>query len=229
VDGLAAPDIAATFSTSLSGGGMSETAYDAILRLLIMREIPPGGRISVDRVGRDLKISQTPLRQALRALEAEGLVTYTHLSGYRASELLTRREFDDLCVVRRLLEPEAAAGAALARSDADIGFMRDLHESMAGVLRDGQALAYSDFARHDAALHDAIAAASGNEVLRQTLHKLHAHLHAFRLLYDASVTRDAIDEHDQVVVAIAEGDPGRARARMKQHLKRSQQRLQRGL
>jgi DNA-binding GntR family transcriptional regulator len=219
---------AAPFSASLTGGGMSESAYDAVLTLLIMRDIPPGGRISVDRVARDLGVSQTPLRQALKALEAEGLVTYTHLSGFRASELLTLREFDDLFVVRRLLEPEAAASAALARSDSDIGVMRDLHESMAGVLRDGQTLAYSAFALHDAALHDVIAAASGNGVLRQTMQKLHAHLHVFRLLYDASVTGEAIDEHEQVVSAIADGDAGKARTRMTQHLKRSQQRLQRG-
>jgi DNA-binding FadR family transcriptional regulator len=150
------------------------------------------------------------------------------LSGFRASELLTPREFDDLFAVRRLLEPEAAAGAALARSDSDVEFMRDLHESMAGDLRDGQTLAYSVFARHDAALHDLIAAASGNGALRQTMQKLHAHLHVFRLRYDASVTGEAIDEHEQVVSAIAGGDAAKARTRMRQHLKRSQQRLQRG-
>ena len=80
--------------------------------MLMSLEIQPGERISVDKVARDLDISQTPVREALSQLEVQGLVVKVHLSGYRAAPQLTRKQFDDLCEVRLLIEPPAAAKAA---------------------------------------------------------------------------------------------------------------------
>src|SRR5690606_30407207 len=89
-----------------------DDAYQAILVRLISRQIEPGARITVDNLVRELGISQTPARQALASLVSEGLVTKTHLVGFRASALLTGPEAEDLFAVRLLLEPAAARWAA---------------------------------------------------------------------------------------------------------------------
>lgn len=207
--------------------GAAGDAYQLIYGLLISGEIEPGARIAVDQLVRRLGVSQTPLRQALVTLESEGLVTKTHLVGYRAGELLTRKEFDDLFAVRMLLEPQAAAWAAEHRSEEDILALKALQDEMTTQAAQTGAVPYAQFAQRDGQLHNLIAGVSGNESLRDSVTRLHPHLHLFRLQYNTTVATDALDEHAEIVDAIAAGDGKAARAAMKNHLKRGQRRLDR--
>ena len=86
--------------------GLAEAAYEAIFAQLMALKIPPGARITVDNLARELNVSQTPIREALGRLEGEGLVIKTHLIGYSAAPQIARRRFDDLVPV---------TGLALAR------------------------------------------------------------------------------------------------------------------
>lgn len=210
---------------SSTAGAMAISAYEAIYAKLISREITPGQRISVDKLVRELSMSQTPVRQALSTLEADGLVTCTHLIGYRAAALLTREEFDQLFEVRLLLEPAAAAAAANGRSDDELAAMRELQTQMRSEAAQAGALPYSIFAQLDGELHELIATAGRNRFLRDSVIRLHAHVHLFRLYFDATVTGEALDEHDAIIDAIELGDAKNARAQMKTHLSRSRQRL----
>jgi DNA-binding GntR family transcriptional regulator len=97
--------------TSLAGN-----VYDAIFAQLMSLQIPPGARITVDTLVRELNVSHTPIREALGRLEGEGLVLRAHLVGYRAAPQVSRARFDELYELRLMLEPEAAAKAT-ARMD----------------------------------------------------------------------------------------------------------------
>src|SRR5690606_28907971 len=96
----------------ISRHGLAEQAYEAIFAQLMALKIPPGSRITVDNLARELTVSQTPIREALGRLEGEGLVIKTHLIGYSAAPQIPRRRFDELYDLRLLLEPEAAQRAA---------------------------------------------------------------------------------------------------------------------
>ena len=208
-------------------GALVGNAYRATFGLLISRGIPPGGRITVDELSRRLGISQTPLRQALVILESEGLVTKVHFSGYRASELLSHKDLENMFEVRLLLEPEAARLAAESVGHEDLDAMAHAHQEMrAEASREG-AVPYGTFAGHDATLHSLIAEASRNEALHDSIARLHAHAHLFRLRFDTAVTHDALDEHAELIAAIAAPDPRRAAATMRKHLKQSRGRLRR--
>ncbi|MGW3950584.1 GntR family transcriptional regulator [Streptomyces sp. NPDC004752] len=204
---------------------MAVAAYDAIYARLLSREIAPGQRISVDRLVRELSMSQTPVRQALSTLEADGLVTSTHLTGYRAAELLTREEFDQLFEVRLLLEPVAAAAAATNRTEAELSAMRELQAEMRAEAGREGTLPYSIFAQRDGQLHELIASAGRNQFLHDSVARLHSHVHLFRLYFDGAVTAEALDEHAAVVDGIAAADDRAARKHMKDHLIRSRRRL----
>jgi DNA-binding GntR family transcriptional regulator len=203
----------------------ADDAYQLVYGLLISCEIEPGARIAVDQLVRRLGVSQTPLRQALATLEAEGLVTKTHLVGYRATDMLTRTEFEDLFAVRGLLEPQAAAWAAERRSGEDTVALKTLQDEMTEQAAREGPLPYGLFAQRDAELHNLIASASRNEPLRDSIIRLHPHLHVFRLHYNSTVTKDALDEHAAIVEAIVDGDAKAAHAAMRTHLKRGQRRL----
>jgi DNA-binding GntR family transcriptional regulator len=203
----------------------ADGVYAVMLNRLISQEIGPGQRITVDGVSRDLQVSQTPVREALTRLESDGLVIKIHLVGYRATDQLTRKQFEDLFEVRLLLEPALAAKAALNRTDEQ----RDAMLACAAVMKQMTAKSvlptYGEFALEDAKLHDLVALSGGNELARESLSRLHPHLHLFRLYYHDRVPLKTLEEHQLVVDAIVSQDPEAARIAMEQHLDRSRVRL----
>jgi DNA-binding GntR family transcriptional regulator len=104
-----------------SGTGPSSTlverAYNHLQAMLMGLEIAPGERIAIDKIARQLGISQTPVREALSQLEAEKLVSKMPNVGYRASPQMSRDEVRDLYTLRQLIEPYAAARAAELMTD----------------------------------------------------------------------------------------------------------------
>src|SRR4051794_32245065 len=93
---------------------LADDVYEAIKTMLMDHVVRPGARISIDGLAREFQVSSTPVREALARLESEGLAVKEPLKGYRATELLTLAEFDDLYRFRLLLEPWAARRGARA-------------------------------------------------------------------------------------------------------------------
>src|SRR5205823_2411002 len=83
-----------------AGSTLVEWAYEHLLSMLMTVQIAPGERIAIDKVARQLGISQTPVREALSQLEAEKLVSKMPNVGYRASPRMTREEVQDLYTLR---------------------------------------------------------------------------------------------------------------------------------
>ncbi|SHO66482.1 DNA-binding transcriptional regulator, GntR family [Pseudoxanthobacter soli DSM 19599] len=204
---------------------LSDDVYEAIFAQLMSLKIPPGARITVDTLVKEFNVSQTPIREALGRLEGEGLVVKTHLVGYRAAPQITRQRFAELYELRLLLEPDAAAKAAVSITDERLAILREA----AGVMsrRDGkdERLHYSTFARHDAEFHDKIMDFAGNQLIRETIGFQHTHFHIFRLMFHWRVTEEALDEHQALLDAFAAGDADAASRAMRAHIEHSRDRL----
>jgi DNA-binding GntR family transcriptional regulator len=204
---------------------LGDEVYNAIYAQLMSHKIAPGGRISVDNMVRELGVSQTPIREALSRLEAQGLVVKTHLIGYSAASQMDRSRLDQLYELRMLLEPFAAARAAEKISDEAIESLRRLALEMQTDESDDPRVAYGQFARLDSEFHDLIALGSGNELVQETLSNLHTHVHLFRLFYHSRATADAIDEHARIIDALINHDPKAAEEAMRHHIERSKARF----
>jgi len=204
---------------------LGDEVYSAIFARIMSLEITPGSKISVDAMARQLGVSQTPIREALARLEAEGLVVKTHLVGYSAAPQLSVRQFNDLYELRLLLEPFAAARCAELMSDEVIGQLEALCAEMQALAHKEGLAAYAQFARLDMAFHDQIAVSAGNELVVDALSRLHTHVHLFRLLFHSKVTLTAMDEHEQILGAIKARDVGAARDAMREHVERSRDRF----
>ncbi len=203
---------------------MSDVVYEQLQTLLLDGVIQPGERIRVDVVSRQLGVSQTPVRESLNRLEAEDLVTKTHLIGYSASPKLTPERFEDLFEARFLIEPYCSGLAAGRHQRVEVEQIAGIAAEMRARYQAGT-MSYGAFARADAEFHQAIIGATGNSYFGEIFAKLHCHLQLFRLLRDSRVTEEALDEHDLLVTAIRRRDAAAADSAMQAHLTASRSRL----
>jgi DNA-binding GntR family transcriptional regulator len=201
-----------------------DEVYDAILDRIMALKIQPGAKITVDSLARELGVSQTPIREALSRLEAEGLVLKAHLVGYSAASQLSKEQVEHLFEARLLLEPAVAAKAAARITQAEMDILRALHADMVS-LRDNQFPAYGQFARKDAEFHKVISTAGGNSLLVETLARLHSHVHIFRLVFHTRVTSEAIAEHADILTALVAHDGPASEKAMRAHILASRNRI----
>ncbi len=202
---------------------LGDEVYDTIYAQLMSQTILPGSRISIDNLARELGVSQTPIREALSRLEAQGLVVKTHLIGFSAASQMDKARFDQLYELRLLLEPFAASRAATLMNAEQFKTLKELAAQMS-TSGDGK-ISYSDFARLDEQFHDLIAVASGNELVQETLAGLHIHLHLFRLFHHQQAASTANTEHADLIDALEMRDPQRAEAAMRSHIQHSHDRF----
>ncbi|MEU8638065.1 GntR family transcriptional regulator [Amycolatopsis sp. NPDC048633] len=204
---------------------LADGVYEQIRALIMNDGIEPGARVNIDEIARELGVSGTPVREALARLESEELVSRLPLRGYRVTELLNRKEVDDMYALRLLLEPPSAARAASAMSDANVALLEaELATCPAAPVED----AYSDYkalTAHDARLHELILHLAGNVAVEQAFARTHCHLHFFRLNYNQPFGEQTIAEHRVIVDALVAGNAAKARKAMTDHLEVARDRL----
>ncbi|TLP79895.1 GntR family transcriptional regulator [Nesterenkonia sphaerica] len=201
--------------------------YDRIKAMILSKAIPPDTKLNIDKLARELGVSQTPVREALQRLEGDKLVVGKKPRGLWTTPLLGERELRDLIEVRLLMEPWSARSAATDRATnpgremlAEIERFVELGE----LKHQGYALA-----SHDVAFHDMIFHAVGNTFLHDAFRQLHAHLHLFRL-YPADLDgTHTIEEHKAIAEAISRADPQAAEEAMRAHLFAAMDRFSLGL
>ncbi len=182
--------------------------------------LAPGDRMNIDALARELEVSPTPVREALARLESDGLVRKRPLAGYTVSPLLTRQEFADMFDMRLVLEGAAARWAA-ERAEESVRTAISTESTAVPTLdlpdQDGRR-SHAAFTALDARFHDLIADAAGNPLLRDSIQRLHAHLHIHRLYFPYTQTGTTSDEHRLIADAIRTADPDGAETAMRAHL-----------
>jgi DNA-binding GntR family transcriptional regulator len=195
--------------------GLADEVYRRIRADIMSLRIPPDSRVSVDSLARELGVSQTPIREALSMLEANGLVSKRHFAGYATSPRMDRAQLDDLFEFRLLIEPHAARKAAEGMAGSDIT-----------LLASGESAPSHDaFADMDTEFHRLIAQGAGNHLIADSLARLHIHVHIFRSCFRSEITEEAVHEHNAIIAAIRSRDGERAEAAMRRHIELSYGRL----
>lgn len=200
----------------MSGSNGRGTPYERIKTMILRNEIPPDTKLTIDKLARELGVSQTPVREALQRLEGDKLVISKRPRGIWTTPLLNEQELQELYEVRLLVEPWSVRAVAVDRA-ANPGWkmMEEIERFLEGpnLERDRYALA-----SHDVAFHEMIFLAVGNTFLRDSFHHLHAHLHLFRL-YPADLNgTQTVEEHRAIAQAVLDADPEAAERAMRDHL-----------
>ncbi len=204
---------------------LADEVYEVLKASLMDHVISPGQRLGIDALARDLRVSQTPVREALARLEADGLVTKTALRGYSATPLLTRAELADLFGLRLLLEPWAAARAAERADDDGRRRVADERGSVATAPDGTRYEHYRALASHDARFHLLVLELAGNAAVRAAFERTHCHLHVFRLHHATGAGGRMLDELGRIAAAVVAGAPDEADRAMREHLEASHARL----
>lgn len=214
-------------TVSLAGPTLVRNAYDHVLAMIVTTRIAPGERIFIDKVARDLAMSQTPVREALSQLEAERLVFKLPNVGYRASPEMGGVELRDAFALRLLVEPHAAAEAARNMGEGSRAGMAATLRDMETAAADPQGRAR--FAESLAALQRLIAIGSGNALIAETMLLLHRRLRILHCLRKVGDEAETAGEMGAVVRALFVRDAAWSGTLLRDHLTAAHSRLEHAL
>jgi DNA-binding GntR family transcriptional regulator len=196
----------------------SDYAYTRIREGILLGEFGPGTVLNQAELAKTIGLSTTPLREALRRLDSEGLV---ELGAHRDARVapLTAEEARDLLEVRRSLDPLAAALAAERRTKDDIRIMREAAKGVEPLLSNPT---FVDLVAHRR-FHTAVYMSSHNDLLISTLDALWDKADRYRRL-GLEVVRGQEErdqkarEHAELLDAVIRGDSTAAADVMRRHI-----------
>ena len=186
--------------------------------MLVEGRIAPGAKLNERELSAQLRVSRTPLREAIRMLAAEGLVDLLPNRGAVAVKL-TEADVLNTFEVLAMLEGMSGELAAQRISDGELAELRALHYEMLACYtrRD-----LSGYYRLNALIHGAINDAAKNPVLASTYRSINARVQSlrFRTNQDEATWKSAVKEHEQMLDALEARDPAALRKVLVEHLLR---------
>ena len=208
----------ALFREHGAGGTTADAVYRALRHGIVHGDLAPGERLRSDALATELNVSRTPVREALRKLEAEGLVA--HAGSRLVVRAFTEQDLTELFYVREALEGMAARLAAENATPAEIDAIRELLEDMDAVR---QRKDVGVFRRLTAEFHQLVCRASHNDRLLQLSQSLLDHVRQFRTstLYREGRLAEALNEHRKLLAAIEARDGESAERLAREHRRRT--------
>jgi DNA-binding GntR family transcriptional regulator len=204
-------------TVSLEKTYLGNAVYQTLLENILSGALPAGARVSEVALAAELRVSRTPVHEAVKKLAKDGLLV--HESGKRPRVArFDRKEIAELYEMRAILECAAAERAAGRIDEATLGDLCRRAEALAsGRAREAdwkkRAL---DF---DQDFHDTLALASGSARLREDIHRYRLLVRAFcRMTGSVENLREALAEHQKILKALEARDPAAARNAMAAHI-----------
>lgn len=186
-------------------------------------ELLPGTFLDEAGLAEQMRISRTPLREALKVLAAEGLVRHEPRRGSFVNEA-TEQDLDEIFPVIALLEGRCAYEAARNATDADLQALEVLHEKLN---RHARARRINDYYEVNFAIHEVIITLANNRWLAQVIVDLRKIVKLSRLqqLHAPGRLEQSLTEHMAVFAALKVHDAEGADAAMRTHLTRQREAL----
>lgn len=199
-------------------GGLAKVAYDGIMQMVLSRQLCAGEIVQERPLSAHLDMSRTPVREALRRLEAEGWVVRLNARTI-AVKRVSIEEYVSALQVREILEPEAAV---LAARNADAAAVRRWRQQLEQLTHEDSPLPKLQW-EFDESLHIGIARASRNTELPRIIADLRKTTQMFENQTLPAVSFPGYEDHIAIIDAIENQDEVLARERMKSHLKKVKQ------
>jgi len=214
-----APTFDRTDKSGAEKGSRGVKAYELLRAAIASGRLKPGSRVLENELADQLQMSRTPVREAIAALEADGLISMDSALG-RVVTKLDYQSIMELYAVREVLEATAAGLAARNASDMEVLALRDMLEVEEQIIGD-----MGKLADHNRRFHEAIYFCSHNRYIVRMLDYIGTAMLLLqppgRVGKERSET--ALLEHRAVVDAIEAHDAAAAEAAIRAHVRHAQQ------
>src|SRR4030042_6128555 len=196
---------------------LGNQAYQELKRIILERQIPPGGKLNEGDLAKALGISRTPIREAINRLEKEGLVKIIPQRGAFVVQF-TEKDIYELVLIRENLEGLAAYLATSKMSEKDLA---KLESSVEGFSEPFEEKEIRRYAREDFKFHQAVIQFSEAQRLISLISTLHDYIRIFRLttIGVSGRMKTSLDEHRELLQAFRERRPEEAERRMREHIR----------
>lgn len=195
---------------------LRDVVFNTLRRAILTGQLKPGERLMEVHLANRLGVSRTPIREAIRKLELEGLVIMIPRRGAEVARI-TEKSLKDVLEVRRALD---ALSVELACERIRAEDIERLGEACLEFEKAAKGKDLSVIAKADVALHDIIVEATGNLRLQQLVNNLSEQMYRYRFEYIKEENSHAtlVDEHREIYESIMNRDKLRAATAAKLHI-----------
>ena len=195
---------------------LRDVVFNTLRNAIMTGELPPGERLMEIKLADKLGVSRTPIREAIRKLELEGLVVNTPRKGAQVAGI-SAEDLRDVLEVRRSLEALAITLACEKMTDEALD---ELYENVTEFKKHIDTKAASDIASMDVGFHDIIYKSTGNNRLIQFLYNIREQMYRYRYEYikNKESWHRLADEHMAIYESIKKRDVDAARSAILTHI-----------
>ena len=195
---------------------LRDVVFNTLRQAILKGELEPGERLMEIQLAERLGVSRTPIREAIRKLELEGLVLMIPRKGAEVAKI-SARSLRDVLEVRRALEELAIELACQRMSEEDVGNLQKAQEDFKKAIAEGDAMKIAETDEH---YHDVIYEGTQNAKLIQMLNNLREQMYRYRLEYikDEDKRKILVLEHEKILKTVRERKVAEAKAALREHI-----------
>lgn len=206
---------------------LRDVVFNTLRRAILKGELKPGERLMEIALADKLGVSRTPIREAIRKLELEGLVVMAPRKGAKVASI-TERDLNDVLEVRKGMEVLAISLACKRITGEELEKLESIEHSFQSLIESGN---LTELAEMDVKFHDTIYQATNNQRLVQLLNNLREQMYRYRMEYlkDIAVRRTLAEEHKAICEALRGRDESKAQNYVSVHIDNQQKAIIRSL
>lgn len=195
---------------------LRDVVFNTLRRAILTGQLKPGERLMEVHLANKLGVSRTPIREAIRKLELEGLVVMIPRRGAEVAKI-SEKSLQDVLEVRRALDEFIVELATSRITKEQLNRLKEAASEFETATKDQDT---ATIAKADVAFHDIIMEATGNLRLKQLVNNLAEQMYRYRFVYlkDNSIHSQLVKEHKDIYQAISQKDTEAAKKAARIHI-----------
>lgn len=200
---------------------LRDVVFENLRGAILEGKLKSGQRLMEVQLAEQLGVSRTPIREAIRKLELEGLVLMLPRKGAYVADM-SFKDLIDVLEIRATLEGLAASLASERRRDEDIKGLEKLAKEFEDSVKNGD---IESVLKKDIEFHEYIFSLANNNKLYQLINSIWEQVHRFRVMYvsDYEASLSLVDEHNKILQAIKDGNCELAKKYATDHIEIAEQ------